>query len=170
MEVNEQKIVDRFSTFCKLYDMFVKDYHNLCDYVYLNNDLLYSAIKAYYDDIERFKSYSGSKVADCYKRVAFSIKWISKFKPIQINCGVVSTANIDEDAIRRMPVYPESASSLHVLLANSLFAVYAGLSLFIQIIPDDIPVDFCNDLIYTTIYRDIDARQLAMSLSLLGSN
>jgi uncharacterized small protein (DUF1192 family) len=52
--------------------------------VYLNKGLLRFVVKSYYDDIYRYKDYCGSKWANSHKQAAYTIKWIVKFKPVQI--------------------------------------------------------------------------------------
>jgi len=52
--------------------------------VYLNKCLLHFVVKSYYDDIHRYKDYCGSKWANNHKQAAYTIKWIVKFKPVQI--------------------------------------------------------------------------------------
>ncbi|MDR1162191.1 MAG: hypothetical protein LBK45_07605, partial [Tannerellaceae bacterium] len=52
--------------------------------VYLNKGLLRFVVKSYYDDIHRYKDYCGSKWANGHKQAAYTIKWIVRFKPIQI--------------------------------------------------------------------------------------
>ena len=52
--------------------------------VYLNMGILRLVVKSYFDDIYRYKDYSGTKLANQHKQAAYTIKWIVKFKPIQI--------------------------------------------------------------------------------------
>jgi len=157
----EQKIWNRYSTFCNRYNKFIGKYPDIEPFVYLNLNLLYLVLVAYYDDIERFKAYSGSKVADRFKRAAFSIKWISKIRPVQIKSSIV------DNGMSGVPFDAGADCSYHVMLINSLFAIYAGSCFLFNITPDDIPDDYYKDLIYTTFYSDIDAKQLAGALLLL---
>ncbi|MDR2497038.1 MAG: hypothetical protein LBD21_07920 [Tannerellaceae bacterium] len=52
--------------------------------VYLNEILLRSAIKSYYYDIHKYKDFSGSTWANGHKQAAYTIKWLVRFRPIQI--------------------------------------------------------------------------------------
>jgi hypothetical protein len=144
----EQKRIDRLDALIRLYNEFCKKYSEFTDKsVYLNKDLLYLVVASYFDDIEKFKKYSGSQLADQHKRAAFTIKWVSKIKPIQISSDV--------------------KVNKHILLVNSLFAIYTGSAFLLEVTPDNIPEDYYEHLIYTTFYRDVDARQLAGALFLL---
>ena len=76
--LREETIREQFYKFLK------KQNKNIQNSVYLNNDLLHAAIVSYYYDIRRYKEFAGSKwVNDC-KKAAYTIKWIAKFRPIQI--------------------------------------------------------------------------------------
>ena len=148
MEEQQKKILDRLTWFNLIYEEFCNKYDDfLRDAVYLNNDLLYIVIKSYFDDIEKFKKYSGSELADHHKQAAFTIKWISKVKPIQIK--------------------PDIESNKHILLCNSLFAIYVGLAFLLGVTPNNIPLEYYEHLIYTTFYREVNAKQLAGALFVL---
>jgi len=149
--VNEElqkRSLERLNRFNFLYEKFCNKYDEFInDSVYLNKDLLYLAIKSYFDDIEKFKKYSGSDLADQHKQAAFTIKWISKVKPIQIK--------------------PDTESNKHILLLNSLYAIYLGSTFLLEVTPDNIPSGYYEHLIYATFYREVDAKQLAGALYLL---
>ena len=113
-------------------------------------DLLYIALKSYFDDIEKFKQYSGSNLADQHKQAAFAIKWISKVKPIQIK------PNTNTEYYNK-----------HIIMFNSLFAILLGSTFLLEVIPDNIPSGYYEHLIYTTLYREVDAKQLAGVMFLL---
>jgi hypothetical protein len=67
------------------------------EFVYLNDALLYAAVCSYYHDVHRYKEYSGSEWINNYKQAAYTIKWIAKFRPIQIKeyAGEYSKALLD---------------------------------------------------------------------------
>ena len=52
--------------------------------VNLNLELLNSAVTSYYQDIHRYKDFSGSKWVNAQKQAAYTIKWLVRFRPIQI--------------------------------------------------------------------------------------
>ena len=53
--------------------------------VYLNPVLLNSALTSYFYDVYKFKNFSGSEWANRNKHAAYIIKWIVRFRPIQIS-------------------------------------------------------------------------------------
>jgi hypothetical protein len=82
----ERKANLREETIMKQYIEFSKTLsEDTCECVYLNKVLLHSAIVSYYYDIHRYKNFSGSGWANHHKQAAYTIKWIVRFRPIQIN-------------------------------------------------------------------------------------
>ena len=72
-------------TIIEQYDKFIKHYTDTIQQaVYLNKGVLHLAVGSYYDDIHRYKDYSGSRWANQHKQAAYTIEWVAKFKPIQI--------------------------------------------------------------------------------------
>jgi len=67
--------------------------------VYLNNALLHLVVRSYYDDIHRFKDYSGSMWANRHKQAAYTIKWIVRFKPVQIRQEFDNEKYIDNEIL-----------------------------------------------------------------------
>ena len=131
-----------------LFDKFLKKNQLLLENsVYMNNDLLELVVKSYYDDVYRFKDYTGSEMADRHKQAAFTIKWISKIKPIQIKEG--------------------SKANKYILMVNSSFAVFLGFSFFDPVVSKKVSAPFLQHLIYSTLYRNISDKQLAASLYLM---
>jgi len=75
----------RENTLQKQFSMFIARQTELIQKaVYLNKNLLHCVVQSYYDDIHRYKDYSGSKWANNHKQAAYTIKWIVRFKPVQI--------------------------------------------------------------------------------------
>jgi hypothetical protein len=84
--VIQQKVDLQEETITKQYSLFIaKQAKHTKDSVHLNSVLLHSAIISYYYDIRRFKDFSGSELANKHKQAAYTIKWLVKFRPIQIN-------------------------------------------------------------------------------------
>ncbi|MCX6225954.1 MAG: hypothetical protein NTV01_14580, partial [Bacteroidia bacterium] len=95
----------------------------------------------------RYKDYSKADYADRHKQAAYSIKWISKLKPIQLTIE----ATINKSA----------------LLVNSSFALFVGFSFLDQNVFTQISPKLFQHLLYTTHYRNISGKQLATSLYIL---
>lgn len=82
----EEKISLREDTVRKQFFLFMSDQDEKTQKsVYLNGILMKSAITSYYIDIHRYKDFSGSTWANNYKQAAYTIKWLVRFRPIQIN-------------------------------------------------------------------------------------
>lgn len=145
-ETPKELIKQRYSTLVRIYDdVFSKrigsDYSS---HLYLSKELLHCAVTAYFDDIQKFKNYAGSAYADCHKQAAYTMLWISRFKPIQLR----ETANIDTT----------------FLTINEVFAVFVGLTFLDESISKCMSKMFYDHLIYTLVYRNMDAKGLASLL------
>jgi hypothetical protein len=116
--------------------------------LYLNYEKLRLCVSSYYQDLYRFKVFHGSELADIHKKAAYTIKWISVIKPIQIN----------------NPAYQMKSNEI---LANELFAVFSGLSLMDTVKTSSVSASFLSHLIYTCNYRYIEPLQMATSMYLL---
>jgi hypothetical protein len=86
VSVIQKKVVLRTNTIKEHFNKFFirKRTDNTQNAVYLNDVLLESAIKSYYYDIHKYKDFSGSKWVNGHKQAAYTIKWLVRFRPIQI--------------------------------------------------------------------------------------
>jgi len=84
--------------------------------VWLSEQILFEAIASCYCDIYRLQVFRGITHADIHKRTAFLMKWISKFRPVQIVTGTFTKQPAD-------------------ILANEIFAVEVAL-LLLNVEPD----------------------------------
>ncbi|MDR0688044.1 MAG: hypothetical protein LBF55_05065 [Prevotellaceae bacterium] len=148
----------------KRFDTLVAGYEKFCAHllspqtraiICLNRAILSGMVRSYFDDIERFKEYTGSERADRHKQAAYTIKWIAKLKPIQIK--------IDE---KEDKVYETASKEL--LEVNARFAVYAGIVLFLdeRVIPL-VSKMVLEHLVYAAMFRGISGHQLAFSMYLM---
>lgn len=112
---------------------------------FFNQQILRTVSESYFKDIERKKAFHGIEYADAHKRAAYMVKWIMKFRPVQL---VV-----------------ENASPLG-LLANEHYALYFAIR-FLKIRPSAIPPHFYYHLIYSLHYRYYDANSWAMKFYLM---
>lgn len=132
----------------KLFELFSEGLEKVhSDSVYLNLELLHCAVVAYFDDIEKYKAYAGSQYANEYKQAAFTIKWISRFRPIQIK---------------------ESANTTGVLVTvNAAFALFCGFTFMSPAVAASITPEFYDKLIYNLTYRNILGKEWAMIMELM---
>ena len=111
----------------------------------LNQQVLRMVSESYFKDLERKKNFHGIQYADEHKRAGYMLKWIMRFRPIQLvseNCGVSS------------------------LLANEHFALTVALRI-VRVAPTKLNRDLYKNLIYALRYRHIDANAWALSFFLL---
>lgn len=146
---HKEAIRKRFETLIALYlNEFTagigKEHIN---HLFLSLEVLHCAVNAYFDDIHRYKTYAGSQFADRHKQAAFTMLWLSRFKPIQLK----ESAEIDT-------IY---------LTINQAYAIYAGLMFLNPGVMDGMTDKFYRHLIYTLTYRKIDGRSLATMLYLM---
>jgi hypothetical protein len=93
-EVIALKTKLRKATLIPQFNKFIaKQSKDVQDSVYLNEALLHAAVGSYYYDIHRYKDFSGSKWANQNKQAAYTIKWIAKFRPIQIKEKTVNVTD-----------------------------------------------------------------------------
>lgn len=145
-ETSKESIRQRYSTLVRIYDeVFSKSIgEEYAGHLFLSRELLHCAVTAYFDDIQRFKNYAGSTYADCHKQAAYTMLWIARFKPIQL----LDTAAVDTT----------------FLTINEAFAIFAGLTFLDDSIAECMSKDFYRHLVYTLVYRNIDAKALASLL------
>ena len=155
----EEKVKLKKSNLHAQFNAFVKK-KELENKVYLNIDLLHAVVKSYYDDIHRYKHFAYAERANSLKQAAYTIKWIAKFRPIQIQEGTYV--------------------SLPIFDVNLIFALICGFSLLDRKIIDLIMKDkaktdyenkmkkeedrddsFYDKLLYIIRYRPLSGRQLA---------
>ena len=144
----EIKILNRYESLLEVFN-FLKTSYKWKDDIFINKGILFLTVTSYFDDIYRWKTYANLKVADRFKVAAYTIKWISKLKPIQTN-------------------YNSNTSSF-ILTINNFFAIYCGLN-FLDLTMQDldrISKEFLEQFMYETQYRIISGRSLSPRLSLL---
>lgn len=146
---SEENIRKRFDTLVKLYEeqfclgieeKYQKD-------IYLSKELLHCAVTAYFDDIYKYKAYSGAIYADRHKQAAYTIIWISRFHPIQIK--------------------QEAKVSTKLLTINETFALFAGFMFLDPVVISKLNEPFYRHLIYTLVYRELPAKGWATLIYLM---
>ena len=135
---------------------------NTKDSVYLNLVLLRPAIVSYYYDIHRYKDFSGSEWANKYKQAAYIIKWIVRFRPIQIK---ESTKHVSSE----------------ILDINIKFALFCGFAFLGKKVIDLIMINkqkadsdtdkkersFYDTLLYDLRYRQLSGKKLILAFEAL---
>ena len=150
-QINPDKdiIRNRYETLVSLYkdEFSVGLGSNYSENLFLSKELLHCAVNAYFDDIFKYKNYAGSEFADRHKQGAFTMLWLSRFKPIQVKENIELNTSY--------------------LTINEAFAIYAGLMFLNPSVMNGMTKAFYNHLIYTLTYRQIEGRALATILYLM---
>jgi hypothetical protein len=150
------KVLERFNSWHKTAGMTIQRFdenpglagHN--GIIQLNESLLFLAAKAYFDDIYKFKIYSGSEKAEPYKLAGYTLKWIAKIKPLQLICPPKYTV-------------PDAAMQI-----NGFYAIACAVS-HLNIELEDVTAQekLIKDLLYNTLYRNISGKSYAITFRLL---
>lgn len=114
------------------------------DKIFISKELLHCAVKAYNDDIERYIAYAGSEYPSCYKEAAYTMKWINRFRPIQIK------EHVEADSV--------------LVTINQSFAIYASFAFLDPSVAAGISRKFFDHLVYTLTYRPMTGKMLATLL------
>ena len=150
--VIQKKSVLREDTVVKQFSLFInKQAKSTQNSVYLNLVLLQAAIKSYYRDIHRYKDFSGSEWANKHKQAAYTIKWLVKFRPIQIK---QNTQNVTEE----------------IFDINLKFALVCGFSFLGNKVTDLIMKNrecFYDALLYDLRYRQLSGKKLILAFEAL---
>lgn len=143
-KVLTQKIATRFVLFSKAFDVFNQRLiQRNIDIFYMSNPLLMIAVKSYFHDIRRLKSFHHMTRADHFKIAGYSTKWLSKVRPIQVQ----KVDARDEARLNR------------IAFVNSEFALMQGLN-FANVDINGIG-DLAENIMYDCCYRDIDGGIMA---------
>ena len=143
IKANPEDVLKRFNLLMELFrtKFLLKLADKYKGSIYINPELLHCAVKAYYDDIERYKAYAGSEHEDRHKEAAYTIKWINRFRPIQIKEGV-------------------EADSVLVTI-NQSFAIYVGFVFLDPSVMAGVTKKFFDHLVYMLTYRPLTGKMLA---------
>lgn len=135
----ENRIALRMQTIEVIFNAIQKKGFFDRDNVSMNRAILFTAIESYYKDLDRTKCFHHIEQTDEHKKAAFTVKWLVKFRPIQIN-NSVNDKKINES---------------HILI-NELFAIFFALVLleldFQEI--SRISSKYLKNLVYTCHFRE----------------
>lgn len=149
IQTDAEAVRKRYETLLNLYinEFTVGLGKEYTEFLYLSKELLHCAINAYFDDICKYKAYAGSEFADRHKQAAYTMIWISRFKPIQIIEGAKINTTF--------------------LTVNEAFAIFAGLMFLNPSVMKGMTESFFKHLVYTLTYRETGGRALATILYLI---
>ena len=135
--------IERAKFLVRLFEEFVKE-DQAFEGLYLCHEVVGNVVASYFDDIDRMKQFHADiKLADHHKIAAFTAKWISHLKPIQIVEGQLVRAKDKK------------------LLANEFFAFYAVTSILNISNVKSIPESLRYNMLYMFRFRHFTGRTLA---------
>jgi hypothetical protein len=117
----------------------------------MNKAVLGTCVERYFDDITWVKKTHGLERADRYKIAGYTLKWLSKLRPIQVGGKVPA----DQNAQRWM------------LLVNADFALIQAIAIS-RIDRRKMDNRFARDLTYAAQYRDVDGAAAALQFLALA--
>ena len=117
------------------------------EHLEINRVVLHNIVVSYFYDVDRHKDFHGTSLVDETKQGAFTMKWITKLRPVQFHCSVQDVTD-------------------KILYANEIYAVRCGLA-FMKISPDVLPEQLYYDLLYALRNRPVDERMLFVWLATL---
>lgn len=123
-----------------------KHYSRVGTCLELDDYSLYSAVISYFEDIERYKQFHEISRINNVKCAGFTIKWVSKFRPIKVD---YQTNMPDE-----------------LQYSNEIYALRCGLP-FMRLGLRAIPSGLLKDVLYTLRNRSVDERLLFIWLDTL---
>ena len=160
IKLNRLKTILREDLLIHLFDNFINQQNEIVQKaVYLNKGLLRFVVRSYFDDISRYKDYSGTKLANHHKQAAYTIKWIVRFKPIQI----------------KQEFDNEKYLNNVIMDINLIFALICGFSFLKKeslelIAKEKKDQSFYDKLLYTLRYRPFTGKQLISIFEALELN
>lgn len=139
-------VLRRYDSLLLIFDHYLKTKEWDPEEVFINKAVLYFVVVSIYDDIQKCKAYSHLQIADRHKFAGYTVKWISKLRPIQ-------SRNINDEDILKI---------------NNFFALWCGLNLLqIEDNFELLSSEFFDHLLYETHYRAVSGRSYASKLFLL---
>jgi hypothetical protein len=140
--VPKEKVLERIDTLREIYLSPSLNYRG----AHLDLYLLRHAVESYFLDLHRMKNFHGIEYADQHKCAAFTMFWIVKVHPVQI----------DKDV----------DMSCALILVNEMFAIHAGLA-HLQLTPRKLTPNYIKNLMYTLHFRQVTPEIMASSMYLL---
>lgn len=143
-EIARPKVLERLETCATFY------FENIAppkfNGIHLNLKLLRHAVESCFLDIDRMKAFHGIEYADCHKRAAFTMLWITRAHPVQLD----TDANMTEA----------------LLVINEIYALGLGLG-HLNVRLSDISAAWYRNMIYILHFRNPAPEILASTMYVL---
>lgn len=131
------------------------------DIFHMSRPLLMQAVQSYFHDIRRLKDFHGIAIADHFKIAGFTVKWLSRLRPIQVAQFDPADDDLGERALMVNAQFAVMEALVvadidHLKLADIIAARMDG-SAKVE------TADLIGNLMYNCVYRDIDGNVLAQN-------
>ena len=143
--VGEEKILQRVYLYEQVYTVHVESFWFAN---HLSLEVLRHCVDNYFIDIERLKDFHGSERVNRHRQAAYTLKWVSKLRPIQMERG---------HAITDASMYINEIYAIHLALA---YLRKAATSLDRQVLAD---------LLYDLHFRPTDGEVLTLVMRLIDA-
>jgi len=147
---DKENLSERFRTLYIIYEDIIENLYK--KKTYIQDSLLFHVASNYWVEKMSYKELHGIKILSDCKKASFIMKWLMRFRPVQIKENIPSE-EIDEC----------------LLLVNEVFAVYVGL-IFSKINIskiDENMVDTIQEMLFNFRYREINSKTLWLTLDVL---
>jgi len=139
--IGPEKILARFHSLNTIYEArFQQKWPN----TFLQKYILRHTVESYFCDLQHSKDFHDIELANRHKVAAFTMKWIVKMRPIQVQ----------ENSVPKTPAE---------LLPNEIFALMAGLR-FLSADITQLSASLLRSLLYMLHHRPIDAESLSATM------
>lgn len=146
----EQRFASWFESSLDFIKQYEEDTGNK-NLLVLNEGILLHTAKSYYDDVFKYKHYSESDYTSDFKKASFTLKWISRHKPIQISVND-----------------PKNITELELDI-NNLYALKCACSYIDGLNVQDLlnKSDLVDQIFYNLSYRDVCGKTYALTFELI---
>ncbi len=137
---------ERFSSLVAIYRLMV--FGNSCSGTELDPRILRACVEAYVGDVMIYRAKNpGTQLLDPHKKAAFTIKWIVRYRPIQL-------------------IQSDHSAAICKLTINEFYALYSGLS-HMNLSISSISEAYVRNFIYNLRRCPVEAETLASEMYLL---
>ena len=145
-KVGEQSILGRVYIYEQIYNLHIRDNWFAS---HLSLEVLRHVVDNYFVDVERTKDFHGNDRINRHRQAAFTLKWVSKLRPIQLTPGHAITE-----------------ASMYI---NEVYAIHLSLN-YLKKSLNNLPPPFLADLLYDLHFRPIDGEILTLVMRAIDAS
>ncbi len=142
----EQRILERVYIYEQIYNLYIRDFWFAS---HLSLEVLRHVVDNYFVDVERTKDFHGSERVNRHRQAAFTLKWISKLRPIQLT-----------------PSHAITDASMYI---NEIYAIHLAMH-YLKKPLKKLPPPFLDDLLYDLHFRPIDGEILTLVMRAIDAS